>query len=450
MKKRFLCFLTVVLIMLQIAMIPAAAEDTLPDGNPPSTSQTDPKPDATQPSDPKPDASQPSDPKPDASEPSEPTPSETTKPTDPVVTDPTQGTTPTEPSESKPCTHVYGEWTADEAAHGRKCTLCGYSESNAHTWAAETITVEPTCAEAGGVCKICTVCQGVLVTSLIAPTGKHTYDNSCDTACNVCKEERTIEHTFGKGWKYSGKGHWHYCTICGAADEVKAHYPGPAATEEKDQICLTCGMVMMKKKPHTHQWDSKWSSDAENHWYTCSVCQEKDRAVPHVYDNGCDTQCNDCSYTRAADHLFGPDMLRTELTHSGICTVCGVETSPEAHVADSSGTNCRICGYAIALPEETHAHTFEKDTWGCDENGHWNLCMCGEKANAEAHMWDEGTEAGKQILYTCEVCGAEKTEEAPEKEIPWILVAMGGIILLCLIGIVVCIVLIRKDRKEYA
>lgn len=427
MKKILSLFFAAFLLGSSFLLMPARAEDTPPE----ESSQT----------------SNPSE-TPKTSDPS--TPSEESKPSEPETTEstqPTQGSTPTQPLEPKPCTHVYGEWTADEAAHGRKCTLCGYGESNAHTWAAETVTVDPTCGEAGGECKICTVCQGVLVTKLIEPTGEHAFDNACDTKCNGCGAERTVEHTFGTGWKYSGKGHWHSCTICGAAGEVKDHYPGPAATEEKEQICLTCGMIMMKKKAHTHKWDTQWSSDADSHWYICTVCQEKDRAAAHTYDDSCDTDCNICSYARTAAHTYGPDWTQTELTHYGICTVCGEETPAEDHVPDSTGTACSICGYAMEATEQAHVHEFIGDTWSFDAYGHWNTCMCGEKDNAEPHTWDIGVKGGGQILHTCEICGAEKTEEAPESSFPWLLAVVGGGALICLIGIVVCIVLIIRNRR---
>lgn len=428
MKRFFTMMLTLVLLCNLFAICAMAEEGQSGDSTPSQSSEA-----------PKPSEST------GATDPSKPSDSQPTAPSDP-----SQSTTA--PTEPKPCTHVYGDWTADEVAHGRTCTLCGYSESNSHSWASETVTVAPTCGEPGGVCKVCTVCGGVLVTSLIEPTGNHTYTNACDTSCDVCGGERTITHTFGTDWKYSGKGHWHYCRICGAADEVKSHYPGPAATEDKEQICLTCGMVMMKKKAHAHKWDTSWTSDESGHWYQCtgnSTCEEKNSYSAHTYDNGCDAECNDCGYVRATQHTYGLDFIQTELTHSGVCTVCGEAMPAENHIANAAGTECGICGYAMEIPEETHAHSFEADTWGFDENGHWNICMCGEKDNATPHVWDKGEEKGKQILYSCEVCAATKTDEAPEKGITWLFVGAGVLILFCLIGIVVCFMLIRKNREDY-
>ena len=430
MKKKLSLLIAAMLLMSTILAVPVCAEE---EGSTPSSAPTESKPTEPAPSG----ESKPEEPKPEESKPTEPDPSA-----------PTQDSTPTEPSKPACTTHTYGDWDADEGSHWKVCTVCGYRESAGHSWASETITVDPTCGEHGGICKICTVCQGVLVTQLIDPTGKHTYDNACDASCNVCGATRTITHTFGTGWKYSGKGHWHYCTVCGAADEVKDHYPGPAATEEKNQICLTCGMIMMKKKEHTHKWESVLDSDANSHWYTCTGCQEKDKIAAHAYDDGCDTDCNDCGYARTAAHTYGPEWTQTELSHFGVCTVCGEETAPENHIADSTGTACSICGYAMKAAGETHRHEFIEDTWGFDENGHWNLCMCGETDKVAPHVWDDGEKVEKNItLYHCDVCGAEKQEYTEQSSFPWLLAAAGGAVLICLTGIVICIVMIRRNRE---
>lgn len=430
MKKRLSILLALLLLVGNFLAVPAAAEGTGEEGSTPSGAPTESKPTEPAPSE-------------------EPKPTES-KPAESEPTTPTQGSTPTEPSTPACTAHTYGDWEGDEGSHWHSCTKCGHRESAGHSWASELITVAPTCKDPGGKCKICTVCEGVLVTEIIPATTTHTYDKDCDDTCNVCSAKREVTHTFGKTWTYNGKGHWHTCTLCGAAGEVKAHYPGPAATEEKDQICLTCGMIMMRKKPHAHKWDTKWSSDESSHWYVCTVCQEKDKTAAHTYDDGCDADCNDCGYIRTTAHTYGADWIQTEMTHSHVCTVCGEETPAEDHVADSTGTKCGICSYAMEAMEETHVHEFDPETWGFDENGHWNTCICGEKDHAEPHTWDEGEKKGKQILHTCEICGAEKTEEAPVQAFPWLLVAAGGGILICLAGIVVCIIVLRRSREEDA
>lgn len=406
MKKLLTLFLAA-LLMLNTMVLPAMAEDD------PSTEGST----ATEA------------PKPTESNPVP----ETTQPTE-APSDPT--TAPTETTAPAPCSHVYGEWTADEAAHGRKCTLCGHAESNAHSWAAETITVDPTCGEAGGKCKICTVCAGVLVTELIEPTGMHTFDNTCDTKCNVCGAERTVEHSFGTGWKYSGLGHWHYCTICGAAGEIKDHYPGPAATEEKEQICLTCGMVMMKKKNHSHKWDSAWSSDEMGHWHSCSGCSEQNDYADHTYTDGCDADCNDCGYVRKTAHEYDV-WLSDETVHWQVCTLCSEESEKEAHTIAED--HCTVCLYESA---EAHEHEYVEQ-WKRNEALHWQECDCGEKAQEAEHQWDEGTKEDGLITYTCEVCGAERQEEAPGGSMIWILIP---VLILVAAGIAVCVIILSRKK----
>ena len=356
-------------------------------------------------------------------------------------TEPTEDSTgnttvPTENQTPKPCSHTYGDWNADEGSHWRICTLCSHQESAGHSWASETITVAPTCKDPGGVCKICTVCQGILVTQIIPQTAEHTYDNDCDDSCNVCGTEREVSHTYGSGWTYSYKGHWHKCTECGAAGELKSHYPGPAATEEKNQICLTCGYVMTQKLEHTHKYSSDWSNDDSGHWHVCTGCQEKDKFAVHAYDNICDTDCNDCGYTREVLHEYGA-WLSDETAHWQVCALCNVEGNREPH--GGGADSCGICLYEVA---EVHEHEYAPE-WKFDESLHWQECDCGQKGEEAEHVWNEGREEDDMIIYICGICQTEK-QEALEKGFPWLLFLAGGGIILCAAGIVACISIGRK------
>jgi len=422
MIKRFFCLLTVLLVVLQLFMLPAAAEDTLQDGSTPT------------------ETSKPTD---------EPAPSEESKPPEstPVESDPTaptQGSVPTDPTTPKPCTHTYGEWEGDEYSHWRTCTACGHRDSSGHTWAADTITVDPTCGEHGGICKVCVVCQGVLVTELIEPTGKHTYDNACDTTCNVCSAERTVEHSFGTAWKYSYKGHWHYCTVCGEEDELKEHYPGPAATEEKDQICLTCGYVMTKKLDHKHKLSQQWTSDITGHWHDCTSCDEDLDFAVHEFDDECDPDCNICGFATDAAHTYD-GWLWNEEVHWQICEVCAEETKQEAHIMNEAKTHCEVCDLQLA---EEHEHEFSPD-WLTDETGHWQECDCGEKAEEGEHLWDEGQEEDDVITYTCSVCQIQRQEEVVKTGLPWWIFLIAGVLVVALAASVICLIMAGK-KGSYA
>ena len=290
MKKRFGCILLVLLLTLPLFVFPAAAGDGQSTDNTTATTATQ----ATQP----PPETQPTTP--------------TTQPTTPETQPTTPSTQPsTEPTVSPAtCTHSYGAWNTSEGSHSRTCTKCGHTDSAGHSWYSETVTVAPTCKDAGGSAKVCTVCELILITEITPPLTTHTYKNNCDAECDVCGLKREITHKYSAAWTKSAKGHWHACTVCGAAGEVKAHYPGPAATEEKEQLCLTCGYVMMQKRNHTHELEKTWSSDGFGHWHSCTGCSEQKDYAEHTFDDGCDEDCNICGYIRTAVHTYGRRMKR--------------------------------------------------------------------------------------------------------------------------------------------
>lgn len=275
------------------------------------------------------------------------------------------------------------------------------------------------------------------------PLTTHTYDNACDTQCNVCSLSREVTHTYSAAWTNSAKGHWHACTVCGAADEVKAHYAGPAATEEKEQICLTCGYVLMQRRNHVHQFETTWSSDDYSHWHACNGCSEKKDQADHSYEDGCDADCSLCGHTRTAVHSYS-SWQQDETTHSGVCTLCGEKNLAEAHVPDAAGTNCAVCGYALEATEPTHVHSFEEDTWELDDAGHWKTCSCGEKQQASPHDWEKTVEIDDLIKYACKTCGAQKQEQAERGNIPLLLILILVIMAASVVGIIICILMLRK------
>ena len=112
--------------------------------------------------------------------------------------------------------------------------------NHAHVWISED-------CENGLTCSVCNV---------VTDTGEHTYDNACDTECNVCNAERTIQHT--------------YDNAC-------------------DASCNTCAE---ERTPSAHVWDAgtvtKEPTKKEEgvKTYTCTVCKEtKTESIPML--TGC-------------------------------------------------------------------------------------------------------------------------------------------------------------------
>lgn len=356
-------------------------------------------------------------------------------------------------TETLPATaHSFGEWGGDETAHSRACTSCGAAESGSHIWANSTVTVPPTCTEEGVEALFCTVCNGCLYDVL--PLADHTYDNVCDPDCNVCGAVREAAHKFSTVWSKNSRQHWHACTRCGDKKDVENHYPGPAATEEKAQICLTCGLTMTPKLNHTHKYETRLTSDETGHWYACSGCEDQKDLEEHSYDGPCDPDCNDCGYKTDSAHSYGSSWESDETGHWSVCTICGEAGDPESHTPDPDAGEedaqiCSVCDFEIA-PARVHTHRFESQ-WLSDGETHWKTCECGEKDTPAPHTWDAGTEdgSGKTITYTCTQCAAEKTEAAARQGgIPWGIILVVLVLLTIATAGVLVVVLVRERKRR--
>ncbi len=305
--------------------------------------------------------------------------------------------------------HSFGAWSQGDAAnHTRTCSNCGTAESAAHA-----------------------------------------YDFSCDTDCNVCGAVRTVSHSKVGGWNKNASGHWHDCSLCKAQLDFGKHYPGPAATEQEAQLCLTCGYTLTAQLIHEHSYSNAWISDESGHWYACSGCQEKKDFQIHDYEDECDPDCNICGFQTGNAHSFDGSWHSDEEGHWFVCLTCGsvVESREHTIVAEEEKQICTDCGYVVSKAAE-HVHTFEA-SWQTDESSHWQKCACGETSDKKLHVWDEGTEEEDTILYTCTECGAQQTEELPAEEdsFPWEIVFAGLLVALAC-AVAALIYVLKGNRKK--
>ncbi len=170
-----------------------------------------------------------------------------------------------------------------------KCSVCGYNTGQVPTSDSSHSFSGTTCLDCGYRCS-------------------HSYDNACDTSCNICQATRSTTHT--------------YSNAC-------------------DTSCNTCQAT----RSITHSYSNSCDT-------SCNVC-EATRSVTHSYSNACDTSCNICWYTRTTTHtlsgvwvVVGTSSMckRVEVK----CSVCGyntgqVPTSDSTH--NYSGGYCLDCGY---------------------------------------------------------------------------------------------------------
>ena len=348
--------------------------------------------------------------------------------------------------------HAYGEWSTTAENHSHTCAVCQKTESGAHGFS-ERVDKAATCKEEGILAKSCSTC-GYTVNEALPKLDKHTYDSDCDPDCNVCGATRTVEHAYQEWRSRNATGHWFACTKCGDQGSFEKHYPGPAATEEKDQICLVCGYVMTPKINHKHDYSSDWTSDETGHWHACSGCEDMKDFKSHYYEDSCDPDCNVCGFKTGKAHSFDGIWHSDEDGHWFVCSVCGSVVDAQEHTAPENpdlnqAQYCTDCGYKIA-EATAHIHAFE-EKWLFSTASHWQECACGEKSGAAAHIWDEGTEnSDGTVTYRCAVCESQSTEEAVAAEAEqsnFIFVIVLAVIGILLVAAVTALILLLKPRK---
>ena len=346
--------------------------------------------------------------------------------------------------------HTYTEWSATVETHSHQCAVCQKSESGSHIFT-ERVDQPATCKEEGVIAEYCATCT-YIVYEVIPKLTTHTYDNACDAECNVCGVSREIEHQYQQ-WRTKGAtGHWYACTVCQDKGDFEKHYPGPAATEEKDQICLTCGYVMTPKLNHKHNYANTWTSDNEGHWYACSGCEDQKDFHGHEYHDSCDPDCNICGYQTDNAHTFDGIWQSDEEGHWFICSVCNNAAGVKAHtspkeVLPEENQYCIDCGYMIA-EAAVHVHIFD-ETWKKDDLSHWQECSCTQKDNMEPHSWQVIRTEDGLVTYSCARCMAERTEEVVREdaeEFPWGIIL--AVLVLLLIAAVTTLVFLLKPKKK--
>ncbi len=234
------------------------------------------------------------------------------------------------------------------------------------------------------------------------------------SVCGVVTQAQTvtaiIPHTWSGDYSHNSDQHWQVCTVCGTENTRSGHswnsgaVTTPAteyADGEKLYTCTDCGQTkteVIPKLPHTHKWNSEWSSDENYHWHVCTECDAHDSDTAHNWGTGTVTKepsctetgtrtftCSDCGKTKTETE---PTAAHTEEVIPAVDPTC-TETGLKA------GKKCSVCGTILTAQATV-------DALGHD----WNA---GTVTTAPA-CTDTGVKT-----FTCKRsgCGAEKTEEIP-------------------------------------
>ena len=158
-------------------------------------------------------------------------------------------------------THKYDEkWVGDKTGHWHECVHCGDKQAAvSHTPGPEATDDDPqTCTACGYILKPSLRHEHVYGDKLTADEKSHWYpcnqcdiqkdaaahdfDNDCDTKCETCGYERTIEHKWDEAWSGDETGHFHACTVCGAKNDEAGH-------DFRRGTCTVCGAADPEYKP---------------------------------------------------------------------------------------------------------------------------------------------------------------------------------------------------------
>lgn len=341
------------------------------------------------------------------------------KPSQPAESQPAESQpTESQPSESQPTESQPSESQPTESQPSES-----QPSDHTHVWDV-SYTVPATCTVEGATGYGCSACGAVSV-EILPVAG----------------------HKFGTQWTRNASGHWHACSVCDEKGDFGNHYPGPAATEEKAQICLTCGYTLTAKLGHTHKYDTRWTSDETGHWYACSGCDDRKDFKEHSYDGSCDPECNICGFLTSAAHSYSGTWLSDENGHWDVCTICQAKSNPEPHIPGPEAQHCIACNFALT-PARQHLHE-SQGSWVTDADKHWKTCACGEKTDVATHIWDDGEkQEDSTTLYTCEDCGFTRTEGEPATSGSNTLVWIGAtIVVLLILAAVVLILLVCTLRR---
>ena len=216
-------------------------------------------------------------------------------------------------------------------------------------------------------------------------TANHTFDNDCDTTCNVCGYTRTITHSYSEVWSHDDTNHWYECTVCGDKKDTTAHSGGTATCNEK-AICSFCGASYGDFADHNYveKAESQYLKSAATcvskavYYKSCSVCGVKS------------TETFEYGEVDPSNHKH------TEVRDAKSATCCEA-----GYTGDTWCTDCNTkIASGKAIPA-TGNHVDVDGKWESDGTNHWHTCYFGTKFDVTAHSGGEATCKDKAVCSVC-------------------------------------------------
>ena len=135
-----------------------------------------------------------------------------------------------------------------------------------------------------------------------------------------------VEHTFNTEWSSDQNEHYKECSVCSEKTEIASHSYDNAC----DTTCNICGYV----RNASHNYKTEWTKNETQHYKECSVCGEKTEIAGHIYDNDYDTNCNICGYVREVEEQ---DPNSPKLSVSSKRCVVGKTITLDLSIANNPG-----------------------------------------------------------------------------------------------------------------
>ena len=233
--------------------------------------------------------------------------------------------------------------------------------------------------------------------------------------CALCAEIGTIswvstemgDHEYDTTqWGYAEKetGHAHKCKYCTEHDTVQPHTPGAPATEDEDQICTVCLIVL--EPPTGHICNNHLTKvpaegatctvDGNIEYYTCSCGKWYSDATASVEITDKD------SVKLPAGHNYGTLKPAQPEIHTATELKAGVAAHYYCDKCGTYFTEGKVVTTLAELTGTTPSHSY--GTWQTNDAHHWKECACGDKENSGTHT---GGTATCEHKAECAVCGKE-------------------------------------------
>lgn len=190
-----------------------------------------------------------------------------------------------------------------------------------------------------------------------------TYNVTGDVTLYAIWENKPHTHTYNTTWSTDAAKHWHECSVCGDKKDVVAHTPGAPATETTPQTCTICGYVIKAALGHTHNFNQKNTS--ETYLKSAATCTKK---AVYYYSCTCGEKGTETFESGdLAAHNYKTEWSKDSTKHWHECSVCGNKKDEAAHTPGAAATEttpqtCTTCGYVIK-EAIGHVHSYtEKNT----------------------------------------------------------------------------------------